>query len=270
MPAFFSLLPRNVALLLGFSLVFGHAGAAETDPDGALFQASADPLADVQRAIATAGLTQRRALVVLGANWCHDSRAMAARLQRSPLADVIRDHYELVLVDVGFYEQGGAVTREFGVPIYYATPTVLIIEPENGQLVDNEDRHMWGNAYRVSMSESVDYFEKWATKKPSADPAAGSSQLEQLYAEIDRFEQQLAERVAAGYAVVGPMLAAYKAGDAPRQFDARWDELSAFRNAVPGAIRELRDDAQRRVSAGEDDIQLDFPEYPPLSWESGP
>ena len=78
----------------------------------------------------------------------------------------------------------------------------------------------------------------------------------------------MAERVAAGYAVVGPMLAAYKAGNAPEDFDASWDELSDFRNAIPGDIRALRDEAQRRVSEGENDIQLQFPEYPLLSWES--
>jgi hypothetical protein len=268
MPSLFSRLLPIVALSIGLVLAIGNASAAETDPDGALFQASADPLADVQRAIDSAGLTGRRALVVLGANWCHDSRALAARLQRSPLAEVIEQHYELVMVDVGFYEQGRAVVQQFGVPQFYATPTVLIIDPASGRVVDDEDRHMWGNAYRVSMSESVEYFEKWAANPLVLDSTADSPQLQELYAEIDRFEAQLAERVAAGYAVVGPMLAAYKAGNAPEDFDASWDELSAFRNAIPGAIRELRNEAQRRVAGGEEGIQLQFPEYPPLSWES--
>ncbi len=269
MPTSYSRLRLAAALLLGFGLVFGPAGAAETDPDGRLFRPSEDPLADVQGALSRAGDADRLALIVLGADWCHDSRALAARLHRSPLAAVIRQHYELVLVDVGFYERGRAVAQQFGVPHYYATPTVLIVDPSSGQLVNDEDRHIWGNAYRIEMAESVEYFEKWATSGAAGAPMAGSSQLEQLYAEIDEFEQQLADRVAAGYAVVGPMLAAYKAGNAPGEFDARWDELSAFRNAVPGAIRELREEADRRVAAGEEEIQLNFPEYPPLSWESG-
>jgi thiol-disulfide isomerase/thioredoxin len=249
-------------------LAFGDATAADSDPDGALFQPSDDSLADVQRAVSSAGLTQRRALVVLGANWCHDSRALAARLHESPLAEVIQENYELVMVDVGFYEQGREVVQQFGVPHFYATPTVLIIDPGSGQVVDDEERHIWGNAYRISMSDSVKYFEKWATNDPVADPVVDSAQLEQLYAEIDQFEAHMAERVATGYAVVGPMLAAYKADNAPAEFEASWDELSAFRNAIPGDIQKLRDETHRRVSAGEQDIQLLFPEYPPLSWES--
>jgi thiol-disulfide isomerase/thioredoxin len=268
MPNFYSRLLSILTLTICLGVVVGSARAADTDPDGHLYQPSDDPLADVQRAISTAGVTERRALVVLGANWCHDSRALAARLHRSPLAEVIQQHYELVFVDVGYYEKGRAVAQQFGVAHYYATPTVLIIDPGSGQLVDDEDRHMWGNAYRISMSESVEYFEKWAANRLAPDPAAESTELRQVYAEIDQFEEQLAERVAAGYAVVGPMLAAYKAGNAPEDFDASWDELSDFRNAIPGDIRTLRDEAQRRVSEGENDIQLLFPEYPLLSWES--
>ena len=272
MPSLYSRLLCMVTLVICSGLVVGCASAAETDPDGKLFQPSADPLADVQQALGRADDGDRLALVVLGANWCHDSRALASRLHSPPLAELIQQHYELVFVDVGFYDKGRAVLQQFGVAHFYATPTVLIIDPSSRALVNDEDRHIWGNAYNIDMSSSVQYFEKWAMNDPVADSvtysAADSTQLRQLYAEIDQFEQQLAERVAAGYAVVGPMLEAYKAGNAPEEFDASWNELRDFRMAIPDDIRELRDEAQRRVSEGEKDIQLVFPEYPLLSWES--
>jgi len=272
MPRLYSRLLRIVTLVICSGLVVACASAAETDSDGRLFEPSADPLADVQQALGRADDGDRLALVVLGANWCHDSRALASRLHRSPLAEVIQQHYEVVFVDVGFLDKGRAVTQQFGVAHFYATPTVLIIDPSNRALVNDEDRHIWSNAYTVDMSSSVQYFEKWAMNDSVADSVTytgeDSTQLQQLYAEIDQFEQQLAERVAAGYAVVGPMLEAYKDGNEPEEFDASWDELRDFRMAIPDAIRELRDEAQRRVSAGEENIQLQFPEYPLLSWES--
>jgi thiol-disulfide isomerase/thioredoxin len=269
MPGLNSRLLCIVTLVICLGLVAGCAGAAETDPDGKLFQPSADPLADVQQALGRAEDGDRLALVVLGANWCHDSRALASRLHSPPLAELIQQHYELVFVDVGFLDQGRDVVQQFGVPQFYATPTLLIIDPSSGQLVNDEDRHMWANAYSVDMPSSVQYFEKWATTDSVTDPAADSPKLQQLYAEIDQFEQQLAERVAAGYAIVGPMLEAYKAGNAPEEFDASWNELRDFRMAIPDDIQALRDEARRRVSEGEEDIQLAFPEYPLLSWESG-
>jgi thiol-disulfide isomerase/thioredoxin len=255
MPSLYSRLLLIVTLVICSGLIVACASAAETGPDGRQFQPSIDPLADVQQALDRAEKSDRLALVVLGANWCHDSRALASRLNQSPLAELIEQHYELVFVDVGYYETGREVLQQFGVAHFYATPTVLIIDPSNRALVNDEDRHLWSNAYNIDMSSSVRYFEKWAMSDLSAEsvanPVADSTQLTHLYAEIDQFEQQLAERVAAGYAVVGPMLAAYEAGNAPEEFDASWDELREFRMAIPDAIRELRDEAQRRVSEGE-------------------
>ena len=233
-----------------------------------MYESSTNPIADVQRALDRAEDGDRLVLVVLGANWCHDSRALALRLRRPPLAELIQQHYELVFVDAGFYDKGRDVMQRFGVAHYYATPTVLIIDPANGQLVNDEDRHQWRNAYNIDMSSSVRYFEKWLNSDTVADPAMDSAELRQLNAEIDAFEQQLADRLAAGYAVVGPMLEAYEAGQEPEKFDASWNELRDFRAAIPGDIRELRDDARRRMSAGEEDIQILFPDYPLRSWEA--
>jgi thiol-disulfide isomerase/thioredoxin len=260
-------MPRLSSRLLCIVTLIISLGAS-ADLDGRAYQPSQDPLADVQQALTRADDGDRLALVVLGGNWCHDSIALASRLHSSPLAELIEQHYELVFVDVGYLDKGRDVVQQFGVPHYYATPTVLIIDPSNRVLINDEDRHMWSNAYNIDMSSSVQYFEKWATHDSVADPVTESAELQQIYAEIDQFEQQLAARVAAGYAVVGPMLEATKAGNRPKEFDASWDELRDFRMAIPDDISELRDEAQRRVSGGEKDIQLVFPEYPLLSWES--
>jgi hypothetical protein len=90
---------------------------------------------------------------------------------------VIQENYELVFVDVGFYEKGRAVTQQFGAAHYYATPTVLIVDPSNGHLLNDEDRHIWGNAFRIDMSSSVRYFEKYAMNDPAADPVMDSTEL---------------------------------------------------------------------------------------------
>lgn len=257
---------RILAICLAATIT-GDSRASETDPDGRLFLPSADPLADVEQALGRAAADDRRALVVLGANWCHDSRALASRLRRAPLSELIEQHYELVFVDVGFLDGGRAVTERFGIPIYYATPTVLILDPASGRVINAEDRHQWGDAYNIGMPQTQRYFEHWAEAAPPADPTRVSSGLQPLYAEVDALERRLAERVAAGYEVLGPMLEAYKAGNEPEDFEARWNELRDFRGAIPGDLDSLRNEARRRVDAGEENIQLQWPEYPPLSWE---
>ena len=88
--------------------------------------------------------------------------------------------------------------------------------------MNDEDRHIWGNAYNISMEDSVDYFERWASVR-SPNEKRGA-ELQRLYAEIDQFEAGQARRVAGGYAVVGPMLESVIGGNRPSDFDDRWDD----------------------------------------------
>tara|TARA_R110002049_G_scaffold65710_2_gene172264 strand:- start:14188 stop:14997 length:810 start_codon:yes stop_codon:yes gene_type:complete len=263
----YSNLPSFFALLLWLGFVASPVTADDTNREGRLYPASVNPVADVEQALGRAEDNDRLLLVVAGANWCHDSRALASRLYESPLSDLVQDKYELVFVNVGFYEQGRDVMQRFGVPHYYATPTVLIVDPASEQVINDEDRHQWGNAYNIDMPASVEYFEKWLNHDAAAEPGVESAQLRSLNLKIDEFEQQLADRLVAGYAVVGPLLEATEAGNRSEEFKASWNELRKFRSAIPTAVHELRVEARQRVAAGEENIELAFPDHALLSWE---
>lgn len=257
-----------ITLVLCLGSVVGLAAADQSNPDGRYYPDSANHVVDVEQALDRAEERNRLLLVVAGANWCHDSRALASRLGRSPLADLIQDNYELVFVNIGYYENGRDVMQRFGVPHYYATPTVLIIDPASGRVINEGDRHQWGNAYNIDMSASVEYFEKWPQHDSTAEPAVVHAELRQLNIQINQYEQQLADRLVDGYAIVGPMLEAAQGGNRPEEFQSSWDELRRFRSAIPPTIHALRAEARQRVAAGETNVQLTFPEFAPFSWEA--
>lgn len=263
------------AALLSFSglgcAAAQDAGNHSATEQGEHFLPSDDPVAEVNTLLSRAAQEHRLALIVLGANWCHDSRALASRLQEAPLGAVAAKHYATLFVDVGYLEHGKDVMNRFDLPVFYATPTVLIIDPSSGQLVNADDRHQWGAAYSIGMEASVEYFERMANRAPVTEDPAEGSELQGLLDAIRAYEDTLAERVEQGYARVGPMLRAYKeGGEVPDSFDDDWQEVSEFRNAIPAAIEALRAKASRRVAAGERGIRLEFPEIPPFSWQESP
>jgi hypothetical protein len=253
-----------VVLLLATLLL--SAGTAMSAESGELFLPSDDVMADVSRAMDSARTNDRLVLVVMGANWCHDSRALASRLYQEPLRSLIEDRYETVFVDVGYLDKGSEVISSIGPPVYYATPTVLIVDPVSGQLVNSGNRHQWGSADTISMGESVDYFQLMAETDLAA-MRAEQQPTGELLNEIDGFEQAQAERLYSAYQIIGPMLKAYKEGDPPEQFEEYWNEVRDFRMQVALDVEALRSEAYQRVSAGENDIQLDYPEYMSFSWE---
>lgn len=236
------------------------------DESGKRYIAS-DAMADVESATQLARHNGKRLLVVMGANWCHDSRALASQLYTQPLSDVISEHYELVFVDVGYLEKGRNVIVGFGVPAYYATPTVLIVDPVSGRLVNNENRHQWANAALIGMDESLAYFQMMAEIEPDDSQDVVPAELQKLLDEIRAFEQQQADRLFTAYAVLSPLLKAYDKGEDAGDFEATWNEVRDFRYQIPGDTAALQAEARQRVLAGETGIRLNYPVYPAFRWE---
>lgn len=270
-----------VALLLtaGLSIVSQAQASSDESSDalgtptarpGELFLPSADVMADLSAASETAWENNKLVLVIMGANWCHDSRALASRITKEPLKTVINEHYETVFVDVGYLDKGKEVITSLGVPVYYATPSVLIVNPVSGQLLNAQNRHQWANADSISMKESVDYFQLISVAEPAGLTGAEevSDSLKLLFAEINSFEQIQADRLYRAYAVLSPMLRAYKNGDKDAFSDKLWSEVRRFRYKVPVDVDALRAEAYERTSAGELNIKLKYPKYPAFSWEN--
>ena len=120
----------------------GHAAAhAEPRP----FDAARNASADVDAALARARDEGKLALVVMGGNWCHDSRAFAAALEREDTARLIADHYALVWVDVGRKTENQHIARRFGLPGTPGTPTVVVARPD-GTVLNPDTAPTWRNA----------------------------------------------------------------------------------------------------------------------------
>lgn len=261
--------------LLIAGLVFANPALADGETaaeipamqSGKLYLPAEDPVADLEAKLATAKDTGKRLLVIAGGNWCHDSRALAARLFTPPLESVIDTYYETLFVDVGYLDKGEDVLGRLGIPVYYATPTVLIVDPVSGEVVNAGDRHQWGDAASIGMDASVEYFSRYAETPDIAPVIEENIRLQSLLDEIAVFEQAQADRLYRAYEVVGPMLQAYKEGDKDAFSEQVWNAVRDYRLQVPLDLEALRTDARERVAAGETGIRLNYPVYPPFAWE---
>ena len=242
----------------------------QAEASGELYLPSGDSMADLKAGLDAARESNKLALVIMGANWCHDSRALAARIFEEPLSTTINEHYETLFVDVGYLEKGKDVITSLGIPAYYATPTVLIVDPVSGQVVNAGNRHQWANAASISMQESVAYFGQFTNTDLATlqGDEVIDEDLQHLLMGIDAFEQIQAERLYQAYAVLAPMLKDYKEGDKDAFSEETWNEVRDYRYKIPIDIEALRAEAYTRMAAGETNIVLTYPDYPAFSWDT--
>ena len=79
---------------------------------------------DVAEALARARINGHRVILVFGANWCHDSRALAGWFATPRFAAMLSPRYEIVWIDVGQKDRNLDLARRFGLEGIKGTPTV--------------------------------------------------------------------------------------------------------------------------------------------------
>jgi len=125
------------------------APATAPGPEARSYHVSDNASADVDAALARARQSGKRVLLVMGANWCSDSRALAGWLATDRFAALIEQKYELVYVDIGMPRAGDrpnlAIARRFGVPALPGSPNVLVLTSD-GVLLNPTTATTWRNA----------------------------------------------------------------------------------------------------------------------------
>lgn len=141
----------------------GHHDEHHGDNDPRPFDETRNAQADVNMALDRAQASAKNVLLVLGGNWCHDSRGLAGKFEKRELARVIENGYELVWVDVGYRDRNLDVPARFGVPEIFGTPTVLILSPD-GELLNRDSVHDWRTADSKPYDDTLAYFRKFAAR----------------------------------------------------------------------------------------------------------
>ena len=133
------------------------AAAAEARPFGSVDSAAVN----VATALVLARTNGHRVILVFGANWCHDSRALAGWFATPRFAAMLRDRYEVVWINVGDEpgekDRNGALARDFGLDGIKGTPTVLMLD-SMGKPTNLADAPRWNNAASRTQDSIYDYF----------------------------------------------------------------------------------------------------------------
>lgn len=134
--------------------------AAPARPDAKSYAVSANAMGDVDTALTRAAASGKRVLVIFGANWCHDSTALAGWLETPRFAALLAERYEPVFVNVGLPQTGDGhnldVARRFGLAEMKGTPALVVLAAD-GRAINLDTAASWRNA--ASRSEDAIFAE---------------------------------------------------------------------------------------------------------------
>ena len=95
------------------------------------YNPAADAKAEVHQALARAKATHTPVLLIFGANWCPDCRALDRSLKTGKNAALLKHEFQVVKIDVGNFDHNLDVVRSYGNPIQKGIPAAVIVSPDN-------------------------------------------------------------------------------------------------------------------------------------------
>ncbi|HET9651501.1 MAG TPA: thioredoxin family protein [Usitatibacter sp.] len=143
--------------LIAALLLFAGLSQAADKP----YDESADAKADIRHALAQAQAARKPVLVVFGANWCPDCRALDIAMKGGRNAELIAKEFEVVKVDVGRFDRNVDVAASYDVPLKKGIPAVAVVSP-GGRLISATRGGELADARRMSEDGLYRFFRKAA------------------------------------------------------------------------------------------------------------
>ena len=138
-----------------------HKAEHHAEDEPRPYDPEADAEVDINHTLVAAKEEEKLGLLVFGANWCHDSRALAAHFETPRFQTLLRSHYTMTYVDVGQKNRNIDLARKFGVDDIVGTPTIFITNSD-GQVLNLETAPTWRNAASREEDDVFDYFRGFA------------------------------------------------------------------------------------------------------------
>ena len=121
------------------------------------YDASADAKMDVQHALIAAKSNHKPVLIVFGANWCEDCRALDRAIKRGKSAALLARSFDIVKVDVGNFDRNLDLVAAYGNPIKKGIPAAVVVSVDNKVLYATKAGEL-ANARRMSATGIYDFF----------------------------------------------------------------------------------------------------------------
>ena len=158
------------ALLLAVLGASSVIAAEPQQPEATHFYPKeADAAQVLEAALAETRAADKLAVVVFGADWCHDSQALARVLTSDAFRAEFGSRFSVTLIDVGIPQIGQGrnlqLAERFGIKRVKGTPTMVVISPAGKRLNSGTDAASWRNADSRVAADIFDWFRKIATKR---------------------------------------------------------------------------------------------------------
>lgn len=132
--------------------------------DAKLYPPASRAREEITDALARAGNTHKRVLVIFGADWCYDCHVLDRALQRPDIAPTLNKNYEVVHVDVGQGDKNQDLMNQYQVPMRRGIPAMAVLDA-SGQLLYSQKNGEFERARALGPEDLLEFLNQWKSQQ---------------------------------------------------------------------------------------------------------
>jgi thioredoxin family protein len=130
-------------------------------PNPNLYNAKADAKADIAAAVAQAGKSHQRVILVFGGNWCYDCHVLDQAFHQADVAPLIGKYFQVVHVDIGDDgKKNSDLATQYEVPIDKGVPALAILASD-GKPLYSQKKGEWESTRTLDPDEVIAFLNHW-------------------------------------------------------------------------------------------------------------
>lgn len=131
------------------------------------YNESADAKADILQALSEAKVENLPVIVIFGANWCEECRALSAAIKTGKNAAKIANEFKVIKVNVGNFDHNLDIANSYGNPIKGGIPGAAILSSDNTVMYVT-NRGELGSARSMGDDGIYDFLKKYSKNVKSS------------------------------------------------------------------------------------------------------
>ena len=143
---------------------------AKAEPRKKIYDEQADARKLLADALAAARPTDKRVLLMYGGNWCGWCHLLHECFAKNPaIATLLRDEYELVMVDIGHFDKHQDLVKELGAQIK-GVPFLTVLD-KDGKVLTHQPTEPLEKGKAHDPAKVKAFLEQWAAPARDAEVA---------------------------------------------------------------------------------------------------
>jgi len=125
-----------------------------------IYPAGVDARKEIAEAIAAAGKSRKRVLLIFGGNWCYDCHVLDEAFHTPEIAPTLNRNYVVAHIDIGEYDKNLDVAKKYEVPVERGVPAAAVLE-SNGKLLFSQKNKEFEKAQSLAPEDILAFLNKW-------------------------------------------------------------------------------------------------------------